>query len=108
MKTDGTITSIIEAAVDYIPRAFRPDLYVNRYVYITDGDAKGFLCEILKVHRVSPSVALQRPLDSGLLFSVDHPAAAVKKLLENVPYEHIIDAEFVPLTIAYFASLTPV
>jgi hypothetical protein len=106
VKADGTISSRIEAAVETISRTFRPELYEQMPVYITSVEAKGFLCWVLKVQRVSPSVALKRPLDSGLVFSINHSSGAVKKLVENVPYENIIDAQFVFLFNVYVLLLT--
>jgi hypothetical protein len=64
-------------------------------VYITSGDAKGFVCSILNSNRVSSETALKRPLDSSITLTVDHPSAVVGKLVENVPYEQVIQAAFV-------------
>jgi hypothetical protein len=64
-------------------------------VYITSGDVKGFLCTLLNVKRVSSETALKRLLDSGITFTVNHPSAVVGKLVENVPYEQVIQAAFV-------------
>jgi hypothetical protein len=94
-KADGKISSVIETYLDTIPKKFRPQYFNHIPVYITSGDAKGFLCNILNVTHVSAEAALKRPLDSGIILTVDHPSAVVGKLVENVPYEQVIQAAFV-------------
>jgi hypothetical protein len=94
-KADGKISSVIETYLDTIPKKFRPQYFNHIPVYITSGDAKGFLCNILNVTHVSAEAALKRPLDSGIILTVDHPSAVVGKLVENVPYEQVIQAGFV-------------
>jgi hypothetical protein len=102
-EADGKIISIIETYLATIPRKFRPQTYEHIPVYITNGDAKGFLCTILNVQRVSSETALKRPLDSGIAFTVDHPSAVVRKRVENVPYEQVIQAAFV---VSFHASVS--
>jgi hypothetical protein len=57
--------------------------------------AKGFVCRLTHVKRVDRVRALQRPLNSGLTFSVNHSSAAVGNLLTDVPYELIREKTFV-------------
>jgi hypothetical protein len=67
-------------------------MYEGFEVFVKGHGVKGFVCRLLNVVHVARAQALQYPLDSGLVFSVNHSSAAVGKLLMDIPYEHILDA----------------
>jgi hypothetical protein len=94
-KLDGKIISVIKTLLGTIPQKFQLQYFEHIPVYITSGDAKGFLCTILNVKCVSSETALKWSLNSGIMFTVDHPSAVVGKLVKNIPYEQVIQAAFV-------------
>jgi hypothetical protein len=86
---------MIETQLDGLHRSFRPELYSGFEVYVRGYGVKGFVCRITAVNRVASARVMKRPLDSGLTFSIDNSSATVGKLLTDIPYEVVIDAQFV-------------